>query len=201
MCSRTSRTLVCSLAVLAAGLMLAGAALAGPPWISIELPTNPHDPATRQALLVVHAYHHGANVQYPVTGTAEGLVDGERRSVSLTITETGKAGLYAVSRPRLDEGRWVLVIRLDTGNGAGATALVSLDGAAEVSGVRVPSDVNGEGWTIPRAVSAGEIDAILRRGNLAAADDRAGDHTASRLAGLAGLVGLLLVPIARRRRS
>ncbi len=198
--SRTTRSLVCSLSVFAAGLLVAGAALAGPPWISIEIPANPHDPATRQSLLVVRAYHHGANVQYPVTGTAEGLVDGERRSVALSIAATGKAGVYAVARPRLDGGRWVLVIHLDTGNGKGATALVSLDGGAEVSGVRVPSDVNGEGWTIPRAVTAGEIDAILRRGDLAA-NPGGGRDTASRLAGLAGLLGLLVVPMAWRRRS
>lgn len=198
MLSLRTRTLVCSLSVFVSGFLLAAAAMAGPPWISIELPANPHDPATRQALFVVHAYHHSANVQYPVTGTAEGLVDGERRSIALTVTPTGKAGLYAVTRPRLDEGRWVLVIRLDTGNGNGATALVSLDGA-EVSGVRVPSDVNGEGWTIPRAVTAGEIDAILRRGTLAA--DDGGGESAARLAGLAGLAGLFVVPIVLRRRS
>ncbi|MGH7571685.1 MAG: hypothetical protein ACREMK_07570 [Gemmatimonadota bacterium] len=198
--SRRTRTQICSLSVFAAGLLLAAGAVAGPPWISIELPANPHDPATRQSLLVVHAYHHGAGVQYPVTGTAEGLVDGERRTVALEITPTGKAGLYAVTRPRLDEGAWVLVIRLDTGNGNGATALVSLDGGTEISRVRVPSDVNREGWTIPRSVSAGEIDAILRRGTLAA-DDAPGGSTAARLAGLAGMVGLLLVPLAFRRRS
>ncbi len=200
MLSRTTRTLICTLAVFASGLLLAAAAMAGPPWISIELPANPHDPATRHALLVVHAYHHEANVQYPVTGTAEGLVDGARRSIALTIEPTGKAGLYAVAPPRLDEGRWVLVIRLDTGNGNGATALVSLDGGTEVSGVRVPSDVNGEGWTIPRAVSAGEIDAILRRGTLAG-DDAPGESAAARFAGLAGLAGLLVAPIVLRRRS
>ncbi|MGH7564485.1 MAG: hypothetical protein ACREK5_08680 [Gemmatimonadota bacterium] len=197
---RRTRNLICSLFLFASSLMLAAAAVAGPPWISIELPANPHDPATRDALLVVHAYHHGANVQYPVTGTAEGLVDGERRSVALTITPTGKAGLYAVSRPRLEDGRWVLVIRLDTGNGDGATALVSLNGDAQVSGVRVPSDVNGEGWRIPRAVSAGEIDAILESGDLAV-DDRPGESAAPRLGVLAGLAGLLVVPIALRRRN
>lgn len=180
-----------ALCVLVLVLGLAVPALAGPPWISIELPANPHDPATRGALFVVHAYHHGAGVQYPVTGTAEGLVGGERRSIPLTITVTDRAGIYAVARPHLDEGRWVLVIRLDTGNGNGATALVSLDGETQVAGVSVPSRADREGWTIPREVSAEEIDTMLRQGGLAS----------SGLGIAAGIAASLFLPTARRRRG
>jgi len=62
--------------------LLAAPALAGPPWISIELPANPYDQATRGAFLLVHAFHHGQPVGYLLTGTAEGIVNGERRSIS-----------------------------------------------------------------------------------------------------------------------
>src|SRR5437868_1676283 len=60
---------------------LAAPALAGPPWISIELPVNPYDESTRGAFLLVHEFHHGTPVSYIVTGTAEGIVNGERRSI------------------------------------------------------------------------------------------------------------------------
>src|SRR5437588_626712 len=61
--------------------LVATPALAGPPWISIELPANPYDQATRGAFLLVHAFHHGEPIGYLVTGTAEGIVGGERRSI------------------------------------------------------------------------------------------------------------------------
>ena len=44
-------------ALLVAGLP--AAAVAGPPWVSIELPANPWDETTRGAFLLVHAFHHG----------------------------------------------------------------------------------------------------------------------------------------------
>src|SRR3970040_2287683 len=55
----------------------------GPPWISIEYPVNPYDATTRDAFLQVNAYHHGTPVTIPVGGTAEGLVDGKRQSITL----------------------------------------------------------------------------------------------------------------------
>jgi hypothetical protein len=58
-------SLVLSLATLAA---LPSVAHAGPPWISIELPANPYDRATKGAFLVVHAFHHGTPVGFPVSG-------------------------------------------------------------------------------------------------------------------------------------
>ena len=69
-------------------VLLAAHALAGPPWISIELPANPYDQATRGAFLLVHAFHHGQPVGYLLTGTAEGIVNGERRSIKLEFSET-----------------------------------------------------------------------------------------------------------------
>ena len=47
-------------AMIAAALVtLAAPALAGPPWISVEHPSNPHHPSTRGAAFLVRAYHHG----------------------------------------------------------------------------------------------------------------------------------------------
>ena len=182
---------------LALGLVLATPLLAGPPWISIEIPANPHDRATRGALLVVHAYHHGENVAYPLTGRAEGLVDGKRVSRPLSIARTGAAGVYAVASPDLADGRWILVLKLEAGE-SGATALVRLDDRGEIAGVRVPSHARG-GWTVPRPVTEREIDDLLQRGELASA----GGASASALA--AGFGATILVPFVmfrlRRRQG
>src|SRR5207245_3417023 len=118
-------------------VLAATPALAGPPWISIELPANPFDAATRGAFLVVHAFHHGTAVSFPIEGTAEGLVSGERRSIKLEFTRTGQDGAYALRKQWPSEGTWTLVIRVIAGE-QGA------DGAG-TGGVALGTEAEG-GW-------------------------------------------------------
>src|SRR2546425_4330867 len=92
-------------------LLVAAPALAGPPWISIELPANPYDQTTRGAFLLVHAFHHGQPVGYLLTGTAEGIVNGERRSIKLEFSETARDGVYALKRMWPTDGVWALLIK------------------------------------------------------------------------------------------
>jgi hypothetical protein len=97
-----------------------GSAAVGPPWLSIEMPANPMDPGTRGAALVIHAFHHEHPAGIPIIGTAEGLVDGERRSVELEFKETSRGGVYALDQQWPSEGDWILAI------GTAAHADVSL---------------------------------------------------------------------------
>lgn len=128
----------------------------GPPWISIEVPANPLDPTTRGALLLVHAFHHGAPMAFPVSGTAEGVVDGQRRTVKLEFAATSRTGVYALRYEPPREGAWILVIRVSQGPNDDATALVRIkDGA--VTGVSVPSE-RGR----PAQVSARDVEEALR---------------------------------------
>jgi len=154
-----------TLCLAAAFTVLAAAPVfAGPPWISIELPVNPFDAATRGAFLLVHAFHHRSAVSFPIEGTAEGLVDGERRSIKLEFTRTGQEGAYALRKQWPSEGTWTLVIRVvpgDHGESSSATAVVDLGPDGEVASVRVPTHRQGE-WTIPSPVSLADIDAALR---------------------------------------
>jgi hypothetical protein len=140
-------------------LATASAALAGPPWISIEYPANPHGPATRGALFIVHSYHHGDALATRLTGVAEGLVDGRRVAVPLDITATAQPGVFAVRGTLAAEGVWVLAVSLKEGDGA--TALVTMGPDNRVVAVKVPHDVNREGWTVPRRVSDAEIEREL----------------------------------------
>jgi hypothetical protein len=134
----------------------AAPAHAGPPWISIEMPANPLDPTSRGALLLVHAFHHGSPIALPVSGTAEGLVDGRRRTVTLAFTPTSRPGVYALRYEPPREGSWMLVIRVTQGS-ATATAFVALaDGA--VASVRVPTVDRGG----PAQVSARDVEEALR---------------------------------------
>lgn len=53
-----------ALAPLIAGTVLARPALAKwPPWLSIEAPVNPFDPATRDAVLLVHTMVHSGTTK------------------------------------------------------------------------------------------------------------------------------------------
>ena len=138
-----------------------GVALAGPPWISIEYPANPLDRTTRGAYLLVHAFHHGTPVGLPVRGTAEGIVDGQRRTVQLDFATTSRAGVYALSRQWPTDGHWLLVISVaQEGMEHGATALVRVAPTGEIAAVEVPSREQ-DGWTIPLPVTRRDIETAL----------------------------------------
>lgn len=156
-----------ALGALAAALSLPIAAAtatlvtAGPPWISIEHPVNPYDPATRGAFLMVNAFHHGTPVGIPVSGTAEGLVDGQRRSVKLEFGRTSRTGVYALRKQWPDQGLWTLVISVSQGEDDAATAVVDIGTDGSVAKVAVPTHRQAE-WTLPSKVAMADVDASLR---------------------------------------
>ncbi|MEX1186903.1 MAG: hypothetical protein WEA80_09970 [Gemmatimonadaceae bacterium] len=152
-----------ALAVVVLSLVAAGVAVAGPPWIAIEYPVNPHDPLTRDAFMTVRTYHHGDQVGHELIGTAEGLVDGQRRSMRLDIRRLPQAGAYAVRWRKPADGNWVLVVSSRQEGKHMATAVVSVDNSGRVARVSVPSrPIEGGRWQVPRAVAAAEVNAILR---------------------------------------
>ena len=146
-----------------ATIALAAALTVGPPWISIEYPANPHDRSNNGAMLYVHVFHHAQPIAYPIEGTAEGFVNGERRTIKLKFTETARPAVYGLSRQWPAEGVWTLVIKMSRGeNGEdGATAVVELGTDGEIASVRVPTRQQGQ-WTIPVDVSMNDIDRALR---------------------------------------
>lgn len=156
------QTRIRSLALAAlATAAVAAPALAGPPWISIELPVNPYDESARGAFLLVHAFHHGKPIGYIVSGSAEGIVNGERRSVKLEFTETSREGVYALRRSWPEQGTWTLVIKANQGPDDAATAVVDLGVDGAVAAIRVPTMQRGR-WTVPAPVAMDDIDAALQ---------------------------------------
>jgi hypothetical protein len=127
-----------------------------PPWLSIESPVNPFDPTTRGATLLVHAVFREGQAQLSdVSGTAEGIVNGARRSIALRFDSTGRPGVFAVRRQWPSDGTWLLRITLRQ-----TTAIVTLDRGGNFAAVRVPTEV-ASGSQIPRPVAAKEIDSTL----------------------------------------
>ena len=143
----------------------------GPPWISIEYPGNPYDSVSRDAFLLVHAFHHGTPMAFPVSGTAEGLVQGARRTISLEFKSTSRPGVYALRKQWPAEGVWTLVIAVTQGSGEGntASAIVELAPNGQVASVNVPTR-RDRGWTLPASVAMSDVEAGLRAraGRLAA---------------------------------
>src|SRR6476469_1248184 len=152
-------------AVAASGALIAAAPSvnahrAGPFWISIEYPANPLDPSTRGAYLLVHAFHHQLPISSPVRGTAEGLVGGERKSIVRRFDSTTRPGVYAVRKQWSDDGVWSLVLSVVAHDDNMAQALVEL-GPDGVTSIRVPTRRERE-WTIPRAITAQEVEQSLQ---------------------------------------
>jgi hypothetical protein len=133
--------------------------LAWPSWLSIEYPISPYgDPEMQGALLSVHVYHHAVGSP-AVVCTAEGLVNGRRRSVPLELIRTSRPDVYLLKQRAPTAGTWMLVIALQEGAGSAATALVDLGSSGEVVRAQVPTQP-GHPW--PRSVSGAEVDSMLR---------------------------------------
>ena len=135
-------------------------ALAGPPWISIELPANPYDRATKGAFLVVHAFHHGTPMGFPVTGKAEGIVNGQRKTIELKFDRGERDGTYVLKNSWGNEGEWTLVLSVTQGENDAATALVQVSNARVIA-VDVPTEKRGD-WTVPKKVTLADVEATLK---------------------------------------
>jgi hypothetical protein len=182
-----------TMAVMVAAALMIGVAPveAGPPWISVEYPTNPHHPSTRDAAFLVRVYHHATSITAKVTGRAEGIVDGRRTSSPIIVEATALPGVYAVSGLPEGRGDWIAVVTMANGS-AVASAVVTLGPGGAVSSVTVPSDRTADGWSVPRAVTDADIALGLRQAAaLSAATRSLGDSPAG-----AALPVLLLLPVA-----
>jgi hypothetical protein len=117
----------------------------------------------------------------------------------------GSAAGVMVVRGTLPRGEgWVLVLTMQAGPTARASALVALDRRGDVASLRVPVDTIENGrWVVPREARGAEVDAMLR---VAAGGARMADAPASSPVRRGGLalagVGLaLLAPFGLRRRA
>ena len=105
---------------LAAVVGLAGAQWvhAGGFFLTIGNPVAANAPEAKRAVLVVRPDGCNEPAKARITGTAEGLVNGARRSVPLKLIALPTPGVYAVNREWPAEGVWVVNL---TGVNLGAT--------------------------------------------------------------------------------
>ncbi|HEV8124481.1 MAG TPA: hypothetical protein VGP80_09570 [Gemmatimonadales bacterium] len=194
------RWTVATALVLTGGLAAATPAHAGPPWISLEMPANPHEASTRGAFFLVHTYHHGTPTQYQLSGTAEGILNGRRQTIRLEITATDKPGVFAVRYSPAAQGVWVLALNMGEGH-EGCGMLVTLGKQGQVASVQVPSrEVEGGRWIVPRRVTSEDVDAALRQQTAMLGGNEPGDRGADGALLVAGLGLVLGIPAARMLR-
>jgi hypothetical protein len=131
----------------AAGLLLAEGFT-----FNIASPVAAQDFHAKMAAFVFRTQGCAEPAKAAISGTAEGLVKGERRSVALKIMPMGKPGVYAVNHEWPAEGDWV----------------VNLKGtcADSVAGAIVPVGPKGfireSSKFFPRPATDAEIDAALK---------------------------------------
>jgi hypothetical protein len=211
-----NRTIVSRLAFGCALLVsvLASTALAGgPPWISVEIPGDPTNPASRGAVMLVHAYSCGGPTSKAVTGTAEGIVKGERKSIALTLDSTGATGVYAVKKQWPSEGTWVLTFSMSIGGEVSTLVTLGPNGGVESAEYyKQPSAVvkATSVQVLGRKSTADDVNVLLRAaasGDQATLPASAGSTMASALGYLAGGFGMIAVVMGsaativwRRRR-
>jgi hypothetical protein len=122
---KSSRTFLI-LASLSSALLLAIAspALGGGFQISVETPSGTADPQLKDAVLVARTYGCHQPADAKLSASAEGFVDGSRKSLPLELRSIG-SGVYAIKRQWPSEGKWVLALT-GTYNGMTSSVLVEL---------------------------------------------------------------------------
>ena len=137
-----------------------GAALFGGPWISIESPANPYVASGDGALFLVHTYVHQNLTDLPVSGRAEGLVDGKRRTVPLALTRSAQTGTYVVRPEWGAKGIWTVLVTAmpEAKNGWRIQAVVDVGADGEIARVTLPRAAN----RAPRALTDAEVEQWLR---------------------------------------
>lgn len=115
-----------TLASLSSALILAIAspALAGGFQLSVETPTEAADPQLKDVVLIARTYGCHQPADATLSATAEGLVNGNRKSLPLELRSIA-SGVYAIKQQWPSEGKWVLALS-GTYNGMTRSVLVEL---------------------------------------------------------------------------
>jgi len=121
----------------------------GPP---VAAGTGARVTKTKAAVFAVRLEECGVLDKAQISGTAEGIVDGARKSAAVTITATGSPGVYLVSQA-FDESQGVWVVNVNATCGrAKAGAIVAMG----------PQGFLRDGTKVPRAATKTEIDSALK---------------------------------------
>ena len=175
-----------SVSIVVATLVIFGYAatgFAGGFQLSVESASATSTHKTKDAVLFVQTYGCHTPADAAVTATAEGVVNGERRSLPLELVYDS-TGVYALKQQWPSEGTWVLAITGEY-NGLTSTLIVDLGPNGKVHpGTRMaPGERKGvHARLMQRKPTPAEIDSALKAvtGNVSQlSPDGPTDNTAS----------------------
>ena len=134
-------------------LIIAAIAFAGGFQLSVESGSN------RNEALIVKTFGCHVPSDAKLIGTAEGIVNGERKTVKLTFKHNQK-GVFTIAKQWEDEGVWVIVI---TGNYNGMTsnAIVEIDSKSNQKFAKGEIADNLKVKIVHTDVSSGEVTKLL----------------------------------------
>ena len=165
--SRSGRNLIRmpALASLGGALLLAisSSAFAGGFQLSVETPSSSSDAQMKDVVLIARTFGCHQPADAKLSATAEGLVNGARKSVALELRSI-EPGVYAIKQQWPSEGTWVLAITAGY-SGMTSSALIELGPKGKVlPGTRLKEGalkgVHARGAY--RQWIASDIDAALR---------------------------------------
>lgn len=134
--------------VLAAALAVAAApsALAGAPYVQVW---GPH----ADGLYAVHTYMCENPASLKVTAWAEGLVDGQRRTVPIKLRKLKEKGVYKFARSWPEHGTWAIRMKVEKG-GTSPITIAAMDEHGKVTQFQLVWEGDGEKECV--AVLSGE---------------------------------------------
>lgn len=156
------RTLLRSANVTRLAALMSISAFFGPPHIKVrEVPTSA---SNGNAVFELDVVHHTTPEDMSVTGRAEGVRDGKRVTLPLTLAHKA-TGVYAVTK-QWDAGRpWVLVFSVQQGpdgkHGV-AEAVVSVDASGAVKKIDYLEPGFLQSTKQPLRVTKERVDDVLR---------------------------------------
>ncbi len=93
---------------LVAGLIVAVPLLAGGLFLKISDAAGTPEAKAKHAVLVTQVTACSSPEKTTVTGAAEGIVDGMRKTIPLEVMALNRPGSFAVAKQWPDEGTWVV---------------------------------------------------------------------------------------------
>jgi hypothetical protein len=82
----------------------------------------------KDASYAVRTANCGAASWLSVTATAEGVVNGQRRSMPIKLSTTKEKGVYRFTRTWPSEGQWMVRVQVRDGHGPVTLASIASDG-------------------------------------------------------------------------
>ena len=136
----------------AVAMAVSALAFGGGYWLEFANPSASADPAAKDALAIVRSLGCGNPSESKITATAEGLVNGQRKSVALESVALSAPGVYAIKGSIPAEGVWVVSAKgLYLNHGTGAVAPI----------VAKKLDRKMAAY-VPRNPTAADVDGLLK---------------------------------------